>query len=279
MANNIQSTVRNTNTIAGMINALMPRLNSPFNPRLPYTINAKRNVYPNTTPTKYPSLKYFGIGINGFYNINDTNKSVPYNPRETNMDLFQPIPFRIVPIDQDLSPAERAQYRMRTIEEPEPGQFFAAYWLKVIDFPDNEVQIKTIDLNTSEVNDFEFDDSNLTPTPIKDTGVDILTSVDTKVVVSSGGRCTITGAEVAEAINILHNGDNLLARISEFGFYTGQDKTDAIAQDANGDDFTYTEAIHVELATHRTSTGHDLSDFNTTITEEVVYQNGSAYLS
>ena len=276
MADSIFNNVNNTNTILGLVNQLTAQMNAVMTPMADTTINHKRNVYPVTLPQNTPTLKYFGVGINGFYNINDSNLSQPYRPSEENMDLYTPIPFRCVPVADDLDAATRALYRMRT-RETFGGDDYFCYWLKMITFPNPSIDVTRVDLLTGTETPYVFDNSNLNPIPDPNNGVDQVEEVTEKVVVSSEGVVEVTGAEIAEAIAIIYGGDFRYARISEYGFYTGEDQ-EVEMYDAVGTPFDDTEAIYAQLATHRCSTGVDVSDPASVVTETVRYTNGSHYL-
>ncbi len=276
MPNTIINTLNNNNTLLGLVNQLAVQTNAPFVAMLDTTINHKRNVYPTTQPTTLPTLRYFGIGITGFYNVDDGILASPYVPSEENMDLHTPIPFRCVPVAEDLDPATRALYRMRT-KENYGGSDYYCYWLKVITWPDPTIKVTRV--NTVEETEvpYVFDNTNLNPIPDPNAGVDEIDEVTEKVVVSTEGVVTISGVEVAEAINIIYGGNFQYARISEYGFYTGEDQT-VEGLDHLDDPFDYDEAIYAQLATHRCSTGTDVSDPASVVEETVVYANGSHYL-
>ena len=275
MSQGIFNAVNNVNTLLGLKNQLTAQMNAPFVPMLTTTINSKYNIEASTAPTDLPALKYFGIGINGFYNMTDTNLSQPYVPSAENMDLHTPIPFRVLPVENDLSAGERANYRMREVRNID-GNDYVLYWLKAIDFTGSTVEVNRVNLVDNTVTPYTFDNSNLNPTPIKTVGPDAIATVDNKVIVESNGICTVTGAEVAEAINILYAGDFRYARISEYGFYTGEDKL-VNTTDYQGSPFDYTEAIYSQLSSHRCSNGTDVSDPASTINENVSYQAASVF--
>lgn len=281
MPENIISVVNSTNTILGLLNQLSAQMNATIVPRLETTINTKRNVRPSDTPTGHPTLKYFGIGIRGFYNVDDGILSQPYIPSEEDMDLYEPVPFRIVPVEDELevlNPEDPAfPYRMRTIETINSVQY-VAYWLKLIEFPDDNIDITRVDLSTSEETVYTFDPSNLNPTPVQTNGVDTVDDVNSKIIISTDGRAIITGAELAEYIDIMKAGDYRYAKISEWGFYTGEERT-VSAVDGNAVNFDYKESIYTQLATKRCGTGTDLSDPSTVVTEKIVYENGSTFLT
>ena len=62
------------------------------------------------------------------------------NHLPTNMDLYEPIPFRCVPIENDLTPEERANYRLREIRLIN-GSNYCLYWLKLITYDPDTVSI------------------------------------------------------------------------------------------------------------------------------------------
>lgn len=269
-------TKNNVNTILGLENQLRAQMNAGFTSRLDTTINTKRNVQALILPDNNPTLKYFGIGINGYYNVNDSTLSQPYLASVENMDLYQPIPFRCVPVAQDLDPTTMLNYRMRTRETFDNEDYFC-YWLKMITFPDNAIDITQVNLLNNQETPYVFDPANLSPTPIPTNGIDTIDDATAKIIVSMDGLVQVTGVEIAEAIEIIHGGDYRLARISEFGFYTGEDQS-VTAQDANSIDFTMTESIYTQLATHRTTTGVDMSDPASVLEESVIYRNSDSLI-
>lgn len=221
------------------------------------TLNHKYSLYANEVPVGYPTLKYFGIGVRGNYNVDDGNLTAPHQVLNTNMDLYTPIPFRVVPVEQDLTPIERSLYRMRVVQLIK-GVQYACYYLKVMEVVDSSVKFTKKDPLTGVETDYTIDSSNLTPTPPQPNINGTVTSAVEQINVSVGVRMNVTGAEVTEAVNIFYDGDMRRAKISEFGMYMGQDKV-VVAKDHTDTDFTYTEAIFAQLALHHTNNGIDLS--------------------
>lgn len=219
------------------------------------TINTKYNVYPNLNDgiKTAPTLKYFGIGINGFYNTGDKIQGSPYQPKAHELDLYEPIPFRCVPIDEDLSTAERAQYRMR-VEQTFHGNRYWCYYLKCLEAVDNSAQIVRIDPVTGQESPYDFSSEYLYPKPVVPDVSGVIEGTVTEIVVTKRVRASLTGSEVYEAINVIYEGDLTMAKISEWGIYTG---TDQLVQgyDALGLQFSYTEAIYTQLAYKLCNTG------------------------
>lgn len=283
------ATEYSTDTILGMINQYQAMMgnNVNYNYYPGTTLNTKYGIYvpkqvngvwQNVPPTgTVPSIAYFGVGIRGFYNITSDDEisplSQPYAPKATEMDLYRPIPIRCVPKAYDLTATERANYRMRTEITMDDGNVYVCYWLKKIEF-ESTLNVKTIDGN-GESSDYEFDDAaaDLTPTPVAPTTPSVIAG-STKVVVSANIKCEITGAEILEAINVIYHGDLRRARISEWGIYTGVDN--ASAQTPAGE--TYTEAMYVQLAAKRCTTGVDMSNSSSEQHEILTIQNGNLLL-
>ena len=105
----------------------VPEASYTFRPET--TLNHKYGVQNRVNPDMVPSLGYFGIGIGGCYNANDGFLVTAHDPKAIEMDLYQPIPFRCVPVDEDLSDAERKFYRMR-VRKDINGQAYFCYYLR-----------------------------------------------------------------------------------------------------------------------------------------------------
>jgi hypothetical protein len=237
------------------------------------TLNAKYGVAPSALPTALPTILYFGIGIGGCYNVSNLNLSQPYPVLQTNMDLYSPIPFRCVPVEQDLSAQERALYRMR-VRKTILGADYFCYYLKMITFDQTAVSVTETNPTTGIMTPYVPNYANLNPTPpvVSTSG----TTADTEVNVSLTSTLPLTGAEVTEAINVLYAGDLRYARISELGLYSGQDNTAFTGLDVNGSPINYTEAVLAQLNTQYTWNGDDFS--NPTKTSNYQIANGSGDL-
>ena len=217
------------------------------------TLNYKYNMQPAELPAEPPKIAYFGIGTRGFKNLDDGNLAAPFIPSASNLDLYEPLPFRVVPIDSDLTPADRAKYRMRILKTI-GGESYWCYYLKKLAIIDNRVKIIQTNVTTGEEEELEVLDSNfLTPTP-GDTSAEGTSVATTKVSVALTANLQITGEEVLEAVNVIYNGNMLRAVVSEIGIYTGRDQTVA-ASDGIGGTFNTTEAIYTQLGYHYTSLG------------------------
>lgn len=236
------------------------------------TLNAKYGVAQNLVPTSLPPIAYFGIGIGGCFNVSVGNLSQPYPALATDMDLYIPIPFRCVPVEQDLSPTDRAAYRIR-IRKTINGSDYFLYYLKTITFNQSTVQLTETDPVTGLQSPYVLDYSNLTPTPPTVNTSGTVTSSETEVNVSVTSSLQLTGSEVVEAINVLYNGDLRYARISELGLYSGQDRV-ITGLDVNGNSISYTEAVLAQLNMQYNWNGDDYSNPDRVSSYQVVQGSG-----
>lgn len=222
------------------------------------TLNHKYGVKPEELPAVPPRIAYFGIGTRGYRNLDDQNLSAPYIPSAKNLDLYTPLPVRMVPVANDLTPTERANYRMRVLTVV-GGQEYWAYYLKKLTIVNNQVRIISTDLTTGVETDLsELNPSDLTPTPTT-TSAEGTVSSNTRISVALTANISMLGEEILEAVNIIHAGNLLKANISEIGIYSGNDQTISMS-DGVGGMFNGTESIYTQLAYHYTWTGSNLSN-------------------
>ena len=235
------------------------------------TLNHKYNILPNDLPSSTPKLKYYGIGIKGFKNLNDQQLSAPYVPQATNMDLYQPIPLKIVPVNNDLTSSERSNYRMR-VRQTINGNDYYCYYLKKLEYTDNHIKMLETDLNTKQESEIQsLDPSNLNPSPVAtSTTGNVNYSKILSVCVDL--EISILGQEIIDIINILFNGDLNKAKISEIGLYSGEDKS------YTTDGVTYLEGVYVQLAYLLTWNGSTFETPDSIITRQIRLSSASAYL-
>ena len=213
------------------------------------TLNTLYNVYNSITDiTSPPSISYFGLGIKGMYNIGDDTQAAPYVPKKSEFGLYQPIPLRCVPVDEDLDTTTRNQYRMR-VRQTFNGQQYWCYYLKKIEILDNTARIVRIDPITKQEIEYEMTQDQLTPIPTIPSVSGVEDGSITEVMVTKRIRCNWTGAEIYEAISAMFNGDLRYARISEYGIFSGKDMV-VDGYDSTGSSFRYTEAIYTQLQYH-----------------------------
>lgn len=267
-----------TKTIPGIIAELTAATGLTPSYDTTLTLNAKYGIASATLPSSSnrPAIKYVGIGIGGTYNVDGENLTAPYLPAITDLDIYTPIPWRCVPLANDLSDAERSVYRMRVpmvIDEVT----YVAYYLKAMTAIDNTVQVTLTDPVTLAETPYVLDPTNLNPTPTTSTTDGTIGTTTSEINVTTNHTITITGAEVLEAIDVLYGGDVRRARISEMGIYWGSDVIQT-ANDSSGTQFTYTEACMCQLGFHATDNGIDFSNSATSITRQIRIGKGDVAL-
>jgi len=306
----IYSNMQTTNTIAGIRLQILNQL--PFTEdylstnmdsliNMDHSLNAKYNVEAGTLPTNIPKLQYFGIGIRGAYKEDIpegtseediyVSPTSPYRPSSENLDLFYPIPIRVVTQAEDLVMADRENYRMRvdvTIDEND----FVFYYLKKIDTIDfNNLSIHKVNVATGakeayyneDYDPLEFFNENSADD-------DTTTQLDTQklkksiefgeithhIEVGFEAQCIIRGNEIQEFINIIKGGNRAHGFISEIGFYSGEDKT--IEYPLNSG-IEYVESVGTYLNIHRCMSALDISSPGSKLTVPLILTNGSSVIA
>lgn len=257
MAQSTIATKFGTTTLLGSHLGLSSLLPVPFGSKKEFTLNNHFNIFPNEEITTMPKLRYVGVGINGCYNVDDTILSHAYNPSRLNMNLFSLIPIRCRPIDEDLSDAERAYYRLRQRKVLQDGNEYFLYYLKVLEFSDS-IKFKKTNALTGAEEPYELNSENLEPKPEKPNSSSLIETSSSAIVAYCESNLTIEASEILEYINIAY-GDPAYAKISELGYFTGVDKQVSGLTGQNVP-MNYTEAIYTTLYHHTTWIGTPLTD-------------------
>ncbi|MCP4394480.1 MAG: hypothetical protein GY804_09485 [Alphaproteobacteria bacterium] len=237
-ASKISSSV---NTAAGLKDSLIFQLGRPYLPDPRITLNTLHNAHAGIAGIGYPDINCFIIGIEGEYNVDSTNRSECYYPDGGELGLYKQIPFRVVPVDEDLTENERQLYRLRERKIIDTEEYFL-YWAKVMELSDYVELTKTLSDNSTMP--YDLDPSQLTPQPTKLPSGGGAINTET-INAGTEGILTVTGPEVLEAIKIIYDGDLRIAKISEFGICSGIDTT-VTGSGATGE-VTYTESLDTKL--------------------------------
>lgn len=253
-------------TLLGVISSLQQRFGLAPTYDVSTTLNTKLGIFPNRTPTGQIVLGYFVIGVGGAHPDADGRVSAQY-VAGTNMAPYDLLPFRIVLEDQDLSPTERANYALRRVEEHN-GERYVAYYAKKIVLTSSVVELVRTDPLTGAVSTYEINPADLSPTPPETDSNGVVVDISDQITAAVPGTITITGAEVLEAISVLHNGDQRWANISEIGFVTGSPEVvDAV--DAAQVPFQYTELLYAQMVDHMTSSGQPYPSAENVVTKNL----------
>lgn len=221
-----------------------------------FTLNNHLNIAPNMDLNETPKLRYFGVGINGCYNVDDGNLVAAYNPARTDMNLYGLVPIRCVPIENDLSAVERKQYRLRQLKTMPDGNQYYLYYLKVLEWSNDITYAQINSADGTEI-PYELDASNLTPKPTKPDSNSFTISSTSSIIAYYQASLNLTSDELLEYITLQYNGDTRYSRVSEIGFFTGVDTE--ISGTANTTPITYTEAIYTQMYNHLTISGIPLT--------------------
>lgn len=249
-----RSPVRSTQTLLGLMNSIeLITANATPIYDTNQTLNAHYNVFANQKPKSHPQLNYFGIGIGGSAYSGVGNIMRPQEVAATNANLYNPIPFRCVPVEQDLTDDERKQYAMRqVITKDGTNEQYVCYWLKRVVWNDTTVQFSRFDSSVNQNKPYTLDDSNLAPKPPAIPVDGSTPDISDEISVLRTCTLPITGAEVFEAINVLYNGDLNRASITEIGLFTGSDETVTVT-DFKNNSLNYQEAILAQMFLHETT--------------------------
>lgn len=181
-------------------------------------------------PNVYPSVRYYAIGRGGHDYQKDAegdsfNKIVDHDP--TDAALYKHLPFVLRPVENDLTQAQREQYRGR-IEVTLFGRRYYAYYLKVLDLGDDPVDMTvTVVVDGQEITKpFIPDSSNLNPVPktVPPTGnIPSSTAYGSVVRPLSIVFNEFDVSELLNAANIIFEGKIEKAIISEIALVSGVD--------------------------------------------------------
>lgn len=201
-------------------------------PWLPDNGNAARETHPeydSAQDTNSMVMKYLMIGNNGHRTIYGENlhsgMPAPIDWAANNGGFYNAIPFKVVPIEDALSPNERAKYRMRVVLQID-GSLYESYWAMVVDFPNNAPEYRIY----RKENNVIVDSALWTPTidnllPQHPTGD--LTQDKTHVSVTQPYNAILTPTminDIVEACVLLY-GRPEAAMISEVAMCHGVDKS------------------------------------------------------
>ncbi len=263
----MSATEFSTKTLLGSKIELVSVLPVAMSVDLRSTLNSLHNVLASDEPTAMPRLRYFGVGIGGAYNADDNIRRRAGKPERTDMGLYEHIPFRCVPVDEDISTAERKNYRIRVRRTIHGAEYFC-YYLKLISFTGGPEFVRINPADGSE-SPYELDPENLTPKITKTTTSGPINSVVQEI--STNVKCNIfvTGSEILEYIGVMYGGDTSYAMLSEIGFFTGDEKQ-TTGTDGQGVSITYTESIYTQLFNKCTWIGTSMTTPSSTLSKTFV---------
>lgn len=223
------------------------------------TLNEKFSIHENESllTDEVPSVIYVGVGNGGHRMVvgaDSISRPEPVLHTPQNASLYNHLPLVLRPITNDLTAAERVNYRLRRIETHD-GVEYAAYYLKRIDLSTTDplLELREVDNGNITSTPFGYSLSDLNPSP---------------PALNPGGTLTTTGDYIAatakvpfimdsfdieefkEVANIIY-GDVNYAMISEIALCSGVDRS--LPGDFNGATLNYTDVVACQVANFITS--------------------------
>lgn len=229
-------------------------LRKPFTVLPNSTLNQKFNVHADQVPAtnEYPSLGYMAIGNKGTtYEVAPggflLTTPIPHLARHA--AAYNTIPFIVRPVGDDISAAERANYRMRVILSI-GGQNYVAYYLRKLDLNNTTPTVELRNVNDGIITNSPFvpELSDLSPTHPVISNPNLNTANGDYLVSTAKTDFILNQSDITnimEACNILY-GDPRYAVINEAMLVTGLDKP--LTGVFGGTTSTYTEVIAAQVA-------------------------------
>ena len=221
------------------------------------TLNEKLGIQAALKPGASDKFaaKYLAIGIGGHRFITGGD-GVPYpvtrRHRASDATCFRHIPYVLRRTNNDLTVDERAKYALRREETHNSLQYYA-YYLKRVDLSevDAAMQYTVVDNGVETTQPFVPTASNLNPVQTDLSNTEVIQSSGNYFSASAIVPIVFTEDDVNELKNVAQvlYGTEEMAIISELAYCTGVDRN-VSATNVAGQNFTYAEAIGVQIITH-----------------------------
>lgn len=186
--------------------------------------------------SNFPIIKYMAIGSGG--HAYQSGGGASQGTIKTKVHdsihcaMYKQMPFAVRPLDEDFTPAERAEYRLREVKTID-GVQYAFYWLKVIDLNAITPTLRVVHIENGEIiEEWDYDpedrlDEQLNPEVIDISNVDVNTVNGLHLMVKSQITVELNASQLAEivtAMAVLHPGSTVDdATISEVAVVWGFD--------------------------------------------------------
>lgn len=218
------------------------------------TLNERFNINQAMVPADVdiPRIRYACIGNGGHSVVVGSNnialnKPIQHLPRHSG--LYNHLPFVLRPLTNDLTPQQRAKYRLRSIVTI-GGVVYSAYWLKVLNVTGTVVETDYYSVTNGVTTSTTFapNSNDLNPSPPDLSSLGVVSTSGDYIAASAKIPFDLNASDISElgnVANIMYN-DKDYAIISEIGLCSGVDKV--VTGDFNGVQASYTEAIGVQIA-------------------------------
>lgn len=220
------------------------------------TLNQKLSIQASQLPIdgEVPTVKYVVIGCGGHDFVTSADgkkrwKSVKHTFRHTG--LYNQLPFVLRREDNDLTVAERANYRLRRIET-HGGVRYIAYYARVLDLSETVVTLehRRVENGVTTPTPFEPTLEDLSPTPPILVSDEAVTTTGNYIASSAKVRFTMTAADLEEfqaACRVIF-GEDGFATISEMATVSGIERN--VTSQFGGINQTYAEAVYAQITSH-----------------------------
>lgn len=218
------------------------------------SLNQKFSVQQNTAlaDTDNVSQQYITLGNAGhsfIYNGNNVPYPIPVQHEPQHAGLYNHIPFIMRLPNEDLTPTERAKYRLRVIQEY-GGKNYVCYYARLLDLSatDPTLELRTVDANGNVTTEpFAYTLADLNPVPPTVTAGSVWTTSGDYIASTGKVPFVLSATDVQEILNAMNiiTGDDNTAIISEIGLCSGADRS--VTGDFNGVAASYTEVIGCQI--------------------------------
>lgn len=247
---------KSVRTIYGMYLQVCNHLGIPFVLKANTTLNELLSIQADKIPDAgvYPKLRYMSLGNGGLAADVGGDGSLVMTPKifkATNAAPYNPIPFILRPLTNDLAPSDRSKYGLRRIENRN-GTPYIAYYLKRLDYTNvtADMFLTTVVNGVKNTVPFVPDSSVLHPTPPVISNPGVIVTDGTYVSAQAPLSVVLDANDTAELLNvfnIIYQNPNA-AVISELAICSGLDLQVQVT-DPGGQAFNMLEAIAVQVNT------------------------------
>lgn len=223
------------------------------------TMNERLEILPNVTPGGDEKVKLGVLVIGGGGHACAPGTSgrpriTPRNHTAENLSVFEPLPFVLRPIEDDLTLSERSRYCLRK-QIPVNGKIYFAYYGMRLDI--NRDNFKPQVMKVTKVNGveeeipYELDSNNIfvEPTELPVDQAVVASDVQLRVTAPIHIRLDYNAVrEFVEACKILNDGDETSAVISEMALCTGADRV--VSVEGSEGTIQFNESIGTQVYCH-----------------------------
>lgn len=232
-------------------------LGVPYTPMANSTLNQDLKIEAAQTPAEGDifGLKFYVFGNRGHRTevgsdgiiLTESNMHQP-----TDAGLFGKLPMVVRLPENDLSVAQRAQYRLREVREI-GGVVYILYWGKLLDLSASTPIMEIRDKDTGNAVPFNYEPSNLRPEPQPIPSGMAMTASGQYISSSSKVKIIFTEFDIDELMNAarIMFGRDAYAIISEIGLVHAIDRR--ITIDSNGSSVPFMESICSQITSFAAS--------------------------